>query len=442
MKRAALLWVSVIGFVGCGGGGSHKDASVVQPDAAVVDMEPDRPDFAGTFLPDAGPDGPPPDPAPWQYTDVGGGGVKGQVVVTNGLYSIRAAGTDIGGTADGFAFVYQKMKGDGEIIAKVRSLQMVDPMTRAGIMFRTDANDPASANVFLGIVADPTLGGQFQSRATKGGPTEVARMETGVRAAQWLRLTRAGKRFTAWRSTNRQSWALVGNVDVDLPEEVAVGLAVSSKSATTATTADFDAYRVHSFGTDAASRAWIFDEMATMGSSVLFADGKLRFSAMGEPLTPPNDAGAFLFKPITGNQTIIAKIESISGPAPLSRVGLMFREGTPLNLARTSVSAMISVTAGMGIQFQSRTMPTLGVTMQGMAEPDTKAPVWLKLEKADDPMTFTSTFTGSYSADGKQWTKLDSVSFLMQVPATAGILVDASSTAQLASTVLSNVSLQ
>jgi hypothetical protein len=48
------------------------------------------------------------------------------------LMTVRAGGAEIGGAADGFHFVSQKVRGDFELLARVRSLQMVDPESKAG----------------------------------------------------------------------------------------------------------------------------------------------------------------------------------------------------------------------------------------------------------------------------------------------------------------------
>lgn len=56
-------------------------------------------------------------PSPWVDKDVGGVGLAGSASYANGTFTVRGAGADIWGTADGFNFVYQALSGDGQIVA-------------------------------------------------------------------------------------------------------------------------------------------------------------------------------------------------------------------------------------------------------------------------------------------------------------------------------------
>ena len=90
-----------------------------------------------------------------------------------------------------------------------------------------------------------------------------------------------------------------------------------------------------------------------------------------------------------------------------ARVGLMLREGPSIQLAisRGTPAVMLTVTAGMGVQFMGRVMPFMMGTVTaverdqgpGLAAPHTdRAP----------GQPAQSRVTGSYSLDGATWTEV------------------------------------
>src|SRR5206468_1196965 len=73
-------------------------------------------------------------PAPWKDGDVGSVGTAGSATQNLGTYTVKGAGSDIGGTADSFNFVYQSLSGGGSIVAKVTSMQNTNSTAKAGIV--------------------------------------------------------------------------------------------------------------------------------------------------------------------------------------------------------------------------------------------------------------------------------------------------------------------
>src|SRR5271156_5827392 len=72
----------------------------------------------------------------WTGTDVGSVGVAGTDSLSGGVYTIAESGTDINGTADAFHFVYQTLTADGELEARVASIQNTNASAKAGVMVR------------------------------------------------------------------------------------------------------------------------------------------------------------------------------------------------------------------------------------------------------------------------------------------------------------------
>ena len=409
----------------------------VRGDAAAVDGPRDA--VRREVMPPSPPTGPIP---PWTAADIGMVGMpRGEVRASTNLVSVRAAGMDIGGTVDSFHFVSQKAHGDFEVLTRVRSLQMVNPDSKAGIMVRASDTDPAAANVFLTVLADPMRGGQLQVRATSGAETSVFGPDTGVRAGQWLRLTRRGRTFTASRSASRLDWIKVGSADLDLPAEVTVGLAVAAKNARTATTAEFDGLRVADLASQPATRDWILDEIATMGASAIWNGGALTVSGHGEPLSLLMESGVLAYTSLGGNQVLTARVASFTHSDPGARIGLMIRQGPPVAFSRTQPAVILNLTAGMGVQFQSRASNNLMATAAPVSS-GIKAPVWLRLERIEEPgPPISSRFVGSFSADGSQWTVAGEASFALPEPFLIGVTVGSNGSGTPATATFTNLTL-
>ena len=121
---------------------------------------------------------------------------------SDGTYTLEGWGADIWGTSDEFHFVHRSLTGDGEIIARVNSVEqgVADPhiWAKAGVMLRENLA-PGSRNVFMFRRPDGLATHQHRI-ATDG--TSSSTQQTN---AQWLRATRAGNTFTTYYSTTSAS---------------------------------------------------------------------------------------------------------------------------------------------------------------------------------------------------------------------------------------------
>jgi YVTN family beta-propeller protein len=174
-------------------------------------------------------------PSPWQTSDVGAVGLVGQATFDGASYSVTGAGADIWGTADAFRYVYQPLTGDGQITARVVSVQNISVWVKAGVMFRTDLT-PGSPQAMMMVT--PGKGNNFQRRLVQGG---VSSSTTGamVTAPYWVRLTRTGNTIVASQSVDGVAWTTVGSATINMPPTVMVGLAVSSHTTSALATATF-----------------------------------------------------------------------------------------------------------------------------------------------------------------------------------------------------------
>jgi regulation of enolase protein 1 (concanavalin A-like superfamily) len=149
---------------------------------------------------------------------------------------MAGAGADIWGTADAFRYVYQPLSGDGEVVARVTSVQNVAAWVKAGVMIRAELT-PGSAHAMMMVT--PGKGNAFQRR-TAGGGTSNSTPGSFVTAPYWVKLTRFGDAITAYESPDGLAWRTVGTATIPMPGVVFVGLALSSHSATTLAEATFD----------------------------------------------------------------------------------------------------------------------------------------------------------------------------------------------------------
>jgi hypothetical protein len=153
-----------------------------------------------------------------------------------GTYTMTASGTDIWSMADEFHFAYKELSGAGVIIAKVESVENMDPWAKAGVMIR-DTLEPDSANVAL--LVTPENGVRFQYRNTAGNITDRDFVE-GITAPQWVKLERTtGGLVRALYSADGSAWTQMGMRAISMKMPVYIGLALTSHEATLTCEAKF-----------------------------------------------------------------------------------------------------------------------------------------------------------------------------------------------------------
>jgi regulation of enolase protein 1 (concanavalin A-like superfamily) len=156
--------------------------------------------------------------------DVGDVGIAGSVAFSAGSFTVTGSGADIWDTTDAFNFFARGIFGDGQIVARVDSLEETDPFAKAGVMIR-ESTDPSAAHVILDVKPDGGI--EFMTRPATGAATTFI---AGGSAAfpVWLKLTRAGSDISGYSSADGQSWTLVGRTTLSIQSDAMVGLIVTS----------------------------------------------------------------------------------------------------------------------------------------------------------------------------------------------------------------------
>lgn len=163
-------------------------------------------------------------PKGWSHQDIGPVGKQGDASFLNGKFNVIASGTDIWQTVDGFHYAYTRMTGDGQIVARVYSMQFTDPWSKVGVMFREDLT-PGSRHVMMVVTA-----GNFSSYQWRPAPGQWTHNTDGptISLPCWVKLVRKGDLFSGYTSPDGVNWKRIDSIHVPLPKKLYVGLVVSS----------------------------------------------------------------------------------------------------------------------------------------------------------------------------------------------------------------------
>jgi hypothetical protein len=365
-------------------------------------------------------------PAPWSTRDIGSVGVAGSVSYSNGTFTVKGAGADVWGTTDALRFVYQPLAGDGEIVARVASIQNIHAWVKAGVMIR-ESLDAGSPHGFMLVSAAKGLA--FQRRAQAGGLSSSTPGGTGM-APAWVKLARQGQTVIASRSADGIAWTKVGHATIALTGSVYVGLAVSGHDTTRTATATFE--RVSVSNAPALPAGWEARDIGSVGSAGLATEnsGTFKVSGAGADIWGTVDAFHYAYRSLAGDGTITAKVASIDGTQAWTKMGVMMRGGTAANAAH----ALMLVSSAKGVAFQRRT--TGGGVSTNTSGGLGTAPRWVRLKRAGNLIT------ASVSPDGVAWTTVGSDTISLPSNILVGLVAHSHTTTALASATFTNVTVQ
>src|SRR5579862_2114323 len=175
-------------------------------------------------------------PSPRLHQDVGAVGVAGSATFSNGTFTVKGSGADIGGTVDAFQYVYQPLTGDGSLTAHVAALGNTNAKAQAGVMIRETLD---AGSRFADMLITPQNGASFQGRVQVGS-TNFNDGGVAVTEPYWIRITRAGNTFTGSISADGLTWSVKGSAQIPMASTVMIGLAVTSCNNSVLDTATMD----------------------------------------------------------------------------------------------------------------------------------------------------------------------------------------------------------
>jgi hypothetical protein len=162
----------------------------------------------------------------WRAQDIGDASIAGRAGQSGMVVAVKGAAAGTGEKSDSFHFVYHRVVGDGEIIARVTSIEGADRLAQASVMIR-DRLHANSAFAAVGVSANGTL--SFQSRSEAAAKARAVATNQ-VSLPRWVRLVKAQKQFTAYHSLDGLAWEEAGASTIDMGDTVFFGLACASHS--------------------------------------------------------------------------------------------------------------------------------------------------------------------------------------------------------------------
>ena len=367
-------------------------------------------------------------PGIWTCTDVGSPIPAGSQYYYNGTWSILAGGKDMYGAYDEMHMVAQTMNGDGSITVHVSSQGDTDPWAKAGLVVRADTTQGAA---YYGIFVTPeTNGTVVQYRPTANAATSQVAGVT-AKAPIWLKITRSGNNFTAYTSTDGNTWTAYPGATESIPAiptAALVGMASTSHSQFLTNTTNFDSLAVTPVNASLPS-LWVDNDIdnATPAGSASYAGGVFTVKGGGNDIWGTNysvlDQSHYVSQPLTGDGSIVARVTAQSNSSAWAKSGIMIKQSNTAD----APYALLAVTPSNGIVFQSN----FNNSVSGGAS--STLPVWLKLTRTGN------TITAYTSPDGNTWTQVGSTSLTLTNPATVGLVVSSHNSGTANTTTFDNV---
>ena len=178
---------------------------------------------------------------------------------------------------------------------------------------------------------------------------------------------------------------------------------------------------------------WLSYDVGTVGlaGSFVQADDTLLVRGSGSDIWYSADAFHYVYKTLSGDGVITAKIESMQNTAPWAKAGLMIRES--LDADSRQIIAFMSPMNGTALQGRSST----GGSTAGFAEVSgLAAPYWLRLKRVGN------SFTAYQSSDSSTWTTLGSTTITMASSVKIGLAVCSVNDGTLCNAVFNHVEIE
>lgn len=190
-------------------------------------------------------------PTGWNCTDIGNPAILGGQSLSGTTWKIWGAGEDIWGSSDQFHYVWQYMKGDGGMSARIVAQVSTSTYPKAGIMFRESL---APDSPYYAVFVEPGNKGNGISVEVRTNQGIISSSIATINdsAPVYLKVTRAGNIFNAYISKDSATWILIpllpglggpGNV-LNQGNKVLVGMAVTSHDANAINTVTFDTVKI------------------------------------------------------------------------------------------------------------------------------------------------------------------------------------------------------
>ena len=164
-----------------------------------------------------------------------------------------------------------------------------------------------------------------------------------------------------------------------------------------------------------------------IAGSATYANSKFTVAGAGSDIWGATDQFRFVYRQLTGDGVVIARVDSLQQAHLWSKAGVMVRE----TLAAGSKNAYTLASSGKGLAFQRRTA-TSGSTLSTIVAG--APPRWVKIERTG------AVFTSAVSSDGATWQTIGTESITMAATVYVGLAVTSHNTSQKVTATFSSVS--
>ncbi len=175
-------------------------------------------------------------PQGWVSLDIGKVGLAGDESSLDNIFTITASGTGVQGNLDQFRYLYRALDGDGEIIARVVSLENTSSSAMAGIMIREKLDSTSMYHLAALTSLSGTLG---QWRSSEGGSSNT-KIGSSVSFPYWVKLQRVSDFLISSESSDGKKWKTLKTEKIKMQSEVQMGLVVTSGNNDSLCNAVFD----------------------------------------------------------------------------------------------------------------------------------------------------------------------------------------------------------
>lgn len=173
-------------------------------------------------------------PAGWSHGDIGSPAQPGAATLADGRWQITGGGTDLCGESQ-FHFAWRAFNGDGAIITRMRGAAG-ESFSEFGLVIRSDLS-PGSPQISIAVRTNTSVWLRTRSSAGSACNSQAAPPRGDF---VWLKLARAGNVFTAYYSTDRESWTQLGGaLTLPIPSRAYAGLAVCAYAPSGSASAEF-----------------------------------------------------------------------------------------------------------------------------------------------------------------------------------------------------------
>ncbi|UCG49880.1 MAG: lamin tail domain-containing protein [Phycisphaerales bacterium] len=180
--------------------------------------------------------------------DIGSPAAPGSWLVINDLYVVQGDGEDIwtgpSTPGDDFYYVYTPLSGNGQITARIMSIEHTDDNAKAGVMIREDLTDTSSHAAM--VLTTPAGHDTYAFQWVNGGDRDNRIEAADVTLPCWVRIVRLGDDFSGYYAPDKggvpwpADWIEQGAANIPMAGSVYIGLCVTSCADGTLCTAVFD----------------------------------------------------------------------------------------------------------------------------------------------------------------------------------------------------------